>query len=153
MIWTPSLSLYVCIGKKYSVSKLGLVLSAHIYVMVFQDKHILTKWNTLSNCLLVYSRERIFHFGRVCWSWKTTTYIQVERTRPWTQNISGQYRHTYEQRESHSYSKASNFMLVAKRKKFWPSPHCQYRIRRCKWEKEMQVLQISDGISNLLSGS
>ena len=47
--------------------------------------------------------DRIFHFGRVCWSWKANTYIQAERTRPWRHNISGQYIHTYihtyEQRE------------------------------------------------------
>ena len=43
--------------------------------------------------------DRIFHFGRVCWSWKANTYIQAERKRPWRQNISGQYRHTYKQRE------------------------------------------------------
>ena len=98
-----SLCLYVCLYWPEIFCVQGLVLSAHMYVMVFKDKHILTKWNILSNCLLIYSRERIFHFGRVCLSWKTITYIWAERTRPWTQNISGQYRHTYKQRESHSY--------------------------------------------------
>ena len=43
--------------------------------------------------------DRIFHFGRVCWSWKANTCIRAERKRPWRQNISGQYRHTYEQRK------------------------------------------------------
>ena len=86
-----SLSLSVCLYwlEKFCVQ--GLALSVCMYVMIFQDKHILTKWNILSNCLLVHSRERIFHFGRVCWSWKTITYIRAERARPWTQNFSGQY--------------------------------------------------------------
>ena len=86
-----SLSLSVCLywPEKFCVQ--GLALSVRMYVMVFQDQHTLTKWNILSNCLLVHSRERIFHFGRVCWSWKTITYIQTERARPWTQNFSGQY--------------------------------------------------------------
>ena len=43
--------------------------------------------------------DRIFHFGRVCWSWKFNTYIQAERTTALRQNISGQYIHTFEQRK------------------------------------------------------
>ena len=78
--------MYVCIGQKYSVSKALFSLLICMYT--------LTKWNILSNCLLIYSRKRIFHFGRVCWSWKTITYISAGRTRPLRQNISGQYRHT-----------------------------------------------------------
>ena len=99
-----SFSVSVCLYWPEIFCLQSIVLSAHMYVMVFQDKHILTKWNILSNCFLVYSRERIFHFGRVCLFWKTITYIQAERTRLWTQNISGQYRHTYKQRECHSYT-------------------------------------------------
>ena len=38
--------------------------------------------------------DRIFHFVRVCWSWKSNTYVQTERTRALRQNISGQYIHT-----------------------------------------------------------
>ena len=86
-----SLSLSVCLYWPAKFCVQGLVLSARMYVMVFQDQHTLKKWNILSNCLLVHSRERIFHFFRVCWSWKTITYIWAERTRPWTQNFSGQY--------------------------------------------------------------
>ena len=77
-------------------------LSVCMYVMVFQDKHTLTKWNILSNCLLVHSRERIFHFGRVCLSWKTITYIQTERKWAFRHSMQGQN----EQRTSwlcHSY--------------------------------------------------
>ena len=65
MVWTsPSLSLYsyICLYWPEIFCLKGLVLSACMYVMVFQDKHILTKWNILSNCLLIYSRERIFLF-------------------------------------------------------------------------------------------
>ena len=43
--------------------------------------------------------DRIFHFVRVCWSWKANTYIQAERTTALRQNISGQYTHSYQQRE------------------------------------------------------
>ena len=75
-----------------------------MYVIVFQDKHILTNClNSIGFSLVCTSRERIFHFGRVCLSWKTITYIRAERTRPLRQNISSQYRHTYQQRESHSH--------------------------------------------------
>ena len=77
----------------------GLVLSARMYVMVFQDKHTLPKWNILSLLCTSKQLDRIFHFVRVCWSWKTITYIWAERTRPWTQNFSGQYRHTERERE------------------------------------------------------
>ena len=48
-------------------------------------------------------RERIFHFGRVCWSWKAITYIQAERTRALRQNISGQYIHTSRENDIHIY--------------------------------------------------
>ena len=71
----------------------GLVLSVHMYVMVFQDQHTLPKWNILSLLCTSKQLDRIFHFVRVCWSWKTITYIRAERTRPWTQNFSDQYRH------------------------------------------------------------
>ena len=75
---------------KYSVSKLLLllVLSACMYVLAFQDQHILSKWNIFSqSCyccllsLLICNRfERIFHFERVCWSWETNACIRIERT-------------------------------------------------------------------------
>ena len=81
MLWTPpSLSLcwYVCLYRPEIFCLKGLVLSARMYVMVFQDKHILTKWNILSNCLLIYSRGRIFHFGRVWLSWEHH-YIHTSR--------------------------------------------------------------------------
>ena len=42
--------------------------------------------------------DRIFHFVRVCWSWKTITYIRAERTRALRQNISAQYIHTSRER-------------------------------------------------------
>ena len=73
----------------------SLVLSARMYVLTFQDQHILHKWNILS--LLVQTREkpvefkqldRIFHLWRVCWSWKANTYIRAERTRLSRQNIT-----------------------------------------------------------------
>ena len=32
--------------------------------------------------------DRIFHFGRVCWSWKTNTYIQPATITAFRQNIS-----------------------------------------------------------------
>ena len=77
-------------------------------------------WNILSNCfnsigfsLVRTSRERIFHFGRVCLSWKTITYIRAEKTRPVRQNISGQYRHTYEQREN---KQATDIFLLTSRR-------------------------------------
>ena len=61
-------------------------LSAHMYVLVFQDQHTLPKWNIPSYqiqyiaCSLARLwAKRIFHFGRVCWSWKTNTYIWAER--------------------------------------------------------------------------
>ena len=101
---TNSFSLSVCLYWPEIFCVQSLVLSARMYVMVFQDKHMLTKWNILSNCLLVHSRERIFHFGRVCFSWKTITYIWAERTRLWTQNISGQYRHTSRENAIHEDS-------------------------------------------------
>ena len=77
----------------------GLVLSARMYVMVFQDKHTLPKWNILSLLCTSKHLDRIFHFVRVCLSWKTITYIWAERTRPWTQNFSGQYRYTEREKE------------------------------------------------------
>ena len=43
--------------------------------------------------------DRVFHFVRVRRSWKSNTYIQTVRTRALRQNISGQYIHTYKQRE------------------------------------------------------
>ena len=101
-----SLCSYVCLYWPEIFCLQGLFLSACMYVLAFQDQHNLPKWNILS--LLVWTREksiefkqldRIFHFGRVCWSWKANTYIRAERKRPWRQNIPGQYRHTYEQRE------------------------------------------------------
>ena len=74
--------------------------------LAFKDHHTIPKLNILS--LLIWAREkpieliwseRIFHFGRVWWSWKANTYIQAERTRPW-QNISGhRYIHTSKERE------------------------------------------------------
>ena len=86
--------LLVCLywPEKFCVQ--GLVLSARMYVMVFQDKHTLPKWNILSLLCTSKQLDRIFHFVRVCLSWKTITYIRAERTRPWTQNCSGQYRYT-----------------------------------------------------------
>ena len=86
-----SLSLSVCLywPEKFCVQ--GLALSVRMYVMVFQDQHTLTKWNILSNCLLIHSRERIFHFGRVCWSWKTITYIRNRESKALDTNFSGQY--------------------------------------------------------------
>ena len=47
------------------------------------------------------SRERIFHFGRVCWSWKSNSYIRTERTRALRQNISGQYIHMSRENDIH----------------------------------------------------
>ena len=39
------------------------------HVLTFEDEFTLPKWNILSKCC--YSiLERIFHLGRVCWSWK-----------------------------------------------------------------------------------
>ena len=43
--------------------------------------------------------DRIFHFGRVCWSWKANTYIPAERATALRQNISDQYIHTSKERE------------------------------------------------------
>ena len=72
----------------------SLVLSACMYVLTFQDQQTVPQWNILSNCLnsigfslVRISRERIFHCGRVCWSWKANTYIWAERTRLWRQSI------------------------------------------------------------------
>ena len=82
----------------------SLVLSAHMYVLTFQDQHTLPKWNILIACSYM-SRERIYHFGKVCWSWKANTYIRAERTRLWWQNIFGKQREKVEfiQAKSHSY--------------------------------------------------
>ena len=44
--------------------------------------------------------DRIFHFLRVCWSWKANTYIPAERTTALRQNISGQYTHEQRERET-----------------------------------------------------
>ena len=86
----------------------ALVLSARIYVLDFQDYYTFTKWNILSDqikyiaCSLAHIwAERIFHFGRVCWSWKINTYIQAERTRALRQNISEQYIHTNRENKPH----------------------------------------------------
>ena len=87
----------VCIGQKNSVSKALFSLIVCIK-MVFQDQHTLPKWNILSLLCMSKQLDRIFHFVRVCWSWKTITYIWAERTRPWRQNFSGQYRHTERER-------------------------------------------------------
>ena len=35
----------------------AVALSARMYVLAFQDQHTLTKWNILSNCLLIYQRR------------------------------------------------------------------------------------------------
>ena len=54
-------------------------------------------------CLIAFS-----YMGR-----ETITYIRAERTRPLTQNISGQYRHTYEQREgSHIFTVYLGIFLI-----------------------------------------
>ena len=87
---------YVCIGHKNSVSKALFSLLVCMYCLPRQAHPPKVKYSLSA----VYEQAiRIFHFVRVCLSWKTITYIQAERTKPWTQNISGQYRHTYEQRE------------------------------------------------------
>ena len=41
-------------------------------LLAFQDQHTLPKWNILSN-LQQQHWERIFHFGKVYWSWKADT--------------------------------------------------------------------------------
>ena len=71
------LLLVLCIGLsgpahppkvKYSVKSCCCLF----YVLAFQDQHTLPKWNILSQSS--YCRfERIFHFGRVCWSWKANS--------------------------------------------------------------------------------
>ena len=48
------------------------------YVLAFQDQHTLPKWNILSQSeyieqATITAFHRIFHFGRVCWSWKANT--------------------------------------------------------------------------------
>ena len=45
------------------------------YGVSFQDQHTLPKWNILSELKIFF--ERIFHFGRVCRSWKETPYEQT----------------------------------------------------------------------------
>ena len=72
------LLLVLCIGLsgpahppkvKYSLKSCYCCL---FYVLAFQDQHTLPKWNILSQSS--YCRfERIFHFGRVCWSWKANS--------------------------------------------------------------------------------
>ena len=71
-----SLCLYVCIGlpRPPHPPKVKYSLSAHT------SKQL----------------DRIFHFVRVCRSWKANTYIQAERTTALRQNISCQYIHTYD---------------------------------------------------------
>ena len=89
---------YVCIGQIYSVSK---VLFSLLICMYWPSKTSTPSQSEIfSFCSYTNKQlDRIFHFGRVCWSWKANTYIQAERTRPLRQNFSGQYMHTYEQRE------------------------------------------------------
>ena len=53
-MWLLSLCSYVCLHWPEIFCVKGLVLSAHKYVMVFQDQHTLPKWNILS--LLVYKQ-------------------------------------------------------------------------------------------------
>ena len=86
----------------------ALVLSACMYVMVFQDQLTLPKWNILSDqikyiafSLACIQAERIFHFMRVWSSWKIITYIWAERTRALRQNISGQCIHTSRENAIH----------------------------------------------------
>ena len=55
-----SLCLYVCMNWPEIFCLKAVVLSARMYVLAFQDQQILTKWNILSNCLLIYQqRENI----------------------------------------------------------------------------------------------
>ena len=86
-----SLGSYVCLYCPEIFCVKGLVLSAHMYVMVFQVQHP-SQSEIFSLCLYTSKQlDWIFHFVRLCWSFKTITYIQAEWTRPLTQNISGQY--------------------------------------------------------------
>ena len=80
----------------------ALVLSARMHVMVFQDQHTLTKWNILSNCLLIYKqRENISLWEGVMVL--EDHYIHTNRE---NKSFETEYCcpiHTYEQRECHSY--------------------------------------------------
>ena len=93
------LSVRVCLYWPKIFCVKGLVLSACMYVLAFQDQHTLPKWNILS--LLVYEQANRQNIS----PWEGVLVlegqcIQAERTRPLTQNISGQYRHyTWAKRE------------------------------------------------------
>ena len=106
----------VCIGQKYSVSKVLFSL----LICMYWPSRTSTPSQSEIFCLIACSytsRKRTFHFGRVYWSWKANTCIRAKRTRPLTQNISGQYRHTYEHREQESHIftvyNSSTKMLIA----------------------------------------
>ena len=84
------LSLLICMCWPEIFCVKALVLSAHMYVLAFQDQHTLPKWNILS--LLIQAREkameliwseRIFHF------WEDVLVLE------------GQYIHT--SRENNSF--------------------------------------------------
>ena len=79
-------------------------LSVCMYVMVFQDKHTLPKWNILSLLCTSKQLDRIFQFVRVCLSWKTITCIWTERKWAFRHSIQGQYKQRTSKETWHSIS-------------------------------------------------
>ena len=87
----------------------ALVLSAYIYVMVFQDQHTLTKWNILSDQIkyIAYSfactsREK----NILLWDGVLVLEDHYIHTSRENKSFETEYFwpiHTYEQRECHSY--------------------------------------------------
>ena len=70
--------------------------------MVFQDQHTLPKWNILSLLCMSKQLDKIFHFVRVYWSWKTITYIWTERKWAFRHSIQGQYEQRTSKETWHS---------------------------------------------------
>ena len=116
-----SLCSYVCIGQKYSVSKLLFCLLICMYWLSktttpSQSEIFSLCWHTNKQL------DRIFHFVRVCWSWKANTYIWGERTTALRQNISGEYTHMSRERERNRW--ISCLLIVRKTASGLPFQNC-----------------------------
>ena len=71
-----SLCSYVCIGQRHSNSK--FLFSLFVCMYWTSKTSTLPKWN-ISLCWYVNKKlDKIFHFVRVCWSWKSNAYVWTE---------------------------------------------------------------------------
>ena len=141
-----------CIDIQWNIlSQSSCSLSARMYVMVFQDQHTLPKWNILSEW--------------VCWSWENISllvgvlvledhYEQRENKSFETEYcISGQYRHTYKQREqaSHSFTVCEYVCLIVQDPSFLSQARKTHFEACALWKTTENVTYWSNGELSKLS--